>query len=244
MTSASIHWPGKYLASPSHLGSGRAGPFPRLQTAEILSQLQDYYLVAAAGARRGSVFMPAWAPRWKKKNESKVGGWEGCPLASEFLQLPSNWQTLAEVQTPLWKVKANKKMSPVGADCVLTSIHFMPPCYAWLLFKKKREREVPSLVFSYHGETRLQTWAGLQVKLSEWRKQRCIRPFISTFIDKLTKHSLSDVGPLPLNTGFVFYNRVLASLLPLVTSIWGKWCAITVCHVPSCTQTDIFLVMF
>lgn len=72
LTSASIHWPGKCLVSPSH--RERRWPLIRLQTAEILSQLQDYYLVVVAGEHCGSVVLPARAPCWNRKNESACGG--------------------------------------------------------------------------------------------------------------------------------------------------------------------------
>lgn len=60
--------------SPSH--QERRWPLLCLQTSEILSQLQDYYLVVVAGEHCGSVFMPARAPCWKRKNESKACGGE------------------------------------------------------------------------------------------------------------------------------------------------------------------------
>lgn len=91
LTSASIHWPGKYLVSPSH--RERRWPSLRLQTAEILSQLQDYYLVVRAGEHCGSVFMlPGLPAGGGKMNQRACGGRSGqnsCPLASMSLQLLS-----------------------------------------------------------------------------------------------------------------------------------------------------------
>lgn len=60
--------------SPSH--QERRLPLLRLQTAEILSQLQDYYLVVVAGEHCGSAVMSARDPCWKRKNESKACGGE------------------------------------------------------------------------------------------------------------------------------------------------------------------------
>ncbi len=86
--------------SPSH--QERRWPLLRLQTAEILSQLQDYYLVVVAGEHCGSVVIPARAPCCMRKNESKVCGGEVDSTHAHFpVRLYSSRQTLAPVQVPL-----------------------------------------------------------------------------------------------------------------------------------------------
>lgn len=123
LTSASIHWPGKYLVSPSH--QERRWPLLRLQTAEILSQLQDYYLLLVAGEHCGSVVMPASAPCSMRKNESKACGGDVDSTHAHFpVCLNSSRQTLAPIQAPFWKVQGNTGKWPIQS---WTFVSFLTP---------------------------------------------------------------------------------------------------------------------
>lgn len=109
--------------SPSH--QERCWALLCLQTAEILSQLQDYYLVVVAGEHCGSVFMPARPPCWKRKNESKACGGE---VDSTHAHLPlrlNNSSQLTDIgQDPRPFSKRSRITTgngPLGADRLLVS---------------------------------------------------------------------------------------------------------------------------
>lgn len=97
LTSANIHWPGKYLVSPSH--RERRWPLPRLQTAEILSQLQDYYLVVVAGEHCGSC-LPGLPAAGGKMNQRLGGGGKWTALMPTRLCVftTTSIDTLARIQ--------------------------------------------------------------------------------------------------------------------------------------------------
>lgn len=86
----------------------RRWPLRRLQTAEILSQLPDYYLALVAGECWGSAGgaqagLPGLPVRGGKMNQRLVGGEVDSVRARFPVRLNKSRQTLAPIQAPLPK---------------------------------------------------------------------------------------------------------------------------------------------